>query len=186
MRGHKLVAAVGSCNMSEARIHIHPPKVETFDLEARTNIDPKGFVRQVETYREEPWGLYMGRHADHPQFHYLESWILPDIGIRASIFHFTPGHERDQDHYIDIGTFTRGEHAWRSEDHYLDLIVQTGRSTELLDVDELLEAHASGILDAQTSEQAMLIAARTIDGIAAHGHDLGAWLSSLGMPITWR
>lgn len=171
--------------MSESRPHIHPPKVETFDLVARTNIDPKGFVRQVEQYREEPWGLYMARHADHPQFHYLESWILPDLGIRASIFHFNPGHERDQDHYIDIGDFTRGEHAWTSEDHYLDLIVQTGRSTELLDVDELLEAHAAGILDPKTSERAMLTAASAIDGIAAHDHDLGAWLTSVGMPITW-
>ena len=63
--------------MSEERPHIHRPKVETFDIAARTNVDPKGFVRPVEHYREEPWGLYMARHADHPRFHYLESWIIP-------------------------------------------------------------------------------------------------------------
>ncbi|MER2207980.1 MAG: DUF402 domain-containing protein, partial [Rhodococcus sp. (in: high G+C Gram-positive bacteria)] len=88
--------------------------------------------------------------------------------------------------YVDIGEFTRGEHVWTSEDHYLDLVVQTGHSIELLDVDELLEANAAGILDPKTSERAMLNAARAIDGIAAHGHHLDAWLGALGMPVTWR
>ncbi|MDZ7913615.1 MAG: DUF402 domain-containing protein [Rhodococcus sp. (in: high G+C Gram-positive bacteria)] len=172
--------------MSEERPHIHRPKVETFDIAARTNVDPKGFIRPVEQYREEPWGLYMARHADHPRFHYLESWIIPELGIRASILHFTPEHVRDWDYYVDIGDFTRSEQVWTSEDHYLDLIVQTGHSIELLDVDELLEANTAGILDPKTSERAMLNAARAIDGIAAHGHNLDAWLGSLGMPVTWR
>ena len=64
--------------------------------------------------------------------------------------------------------------------------MQTGRSVELLDVDELLEANTAGILDPKTSERAMLNAARAIEGIAAHGHDLDAWLTSVGMPVTWR
>lgn len=110
----------------------------------------------------------------------------PELGIRASIFHFTPEHVRDWDFYVDIGEFTRGEHVWTSEDHYLDLVVQTGHSIELLDVDELLEANTAGILDPKTSERAMLNAARAIDGIAGHGHHLDAWLGALGMPVTWR
>ncbi len=110
-------------------------------------------------------GLYMARHADHPpRFHYLESWIIPELGIRASILHFTPPeHIRDWDFYVDIGDFIRGDQVWTSEDHYLDLIVQTGRSVELLDVDELLEANTAGILDPKTSERAMLNAARAIE-----------------------
>lgn len=172
--------------MNEEPAHIHRPKIETFDIAARTNVDPKGYVRQVELYREEPWGLYMARTADHPQFHYLESWILPALGIRASIFHFTPGHERDQDHYVDIGRFTRGDGVWTSEDHYLDIVVRTGRSAELVDVDELLEAHARGLLDATSAERAVTTAVTAIDKIAAHGYDLGAWLASIDMPISWR
>ena len=31
----------------------------------------------------------------------------------------------------------------------------------------------------------MLRAAATIDGIAAHGHDLLAWLAAQGMPISF-
>ncbi len=94
----------------------HRPKIEYFNVTECTNTDPKGFVRPVDHYRLEPWGLYMARTADHPQFHYLESWIIPDLGIRASIFHFHPYHDRDQDHYIDIGDFTRGPDVWKSED----------------------------------------------------------------------
>ncbi|WP_072688617.1 DUF402 domain-containing protein [Rhodococcus marinonascens] len=172
--------------MEDAGHRIHAPKIEYFDLQEHTNTDPKGFVRSVDHYRVEPWGLYMARTSDHPQFHYLESWLLPDLGIRASIFHYHPYHQRDQDHYVDIGTFTRGEQVWKSEDHYLDLVIRTGRDTELLDVDELLEAHRVSLLDAATAEQAVLAATTAIAGIAAHGHDLGRWLASLGMPIDWR
>ncbi|MFZ2173487.1 MAG: DUF402 domain-containing protein [Rhodococcus sp. (in: high G+C Gram-positive bacteria)] len=172
--------------MAGAHPTIHPPKVEYFDLLERTNTDPKGFVRPVDHYRVEPWGLYMARTADHPQFHYLESWLLPDLGLRTSIFHFTPYHQRDQDRYVDIGVFTRGEHVWRSEDHYLDLVLRTGRDTELLDVDELMEAHKLGLLDTGTAKRAVLTAVTAIDAIAAHGYDLDRWLASLGMPIDWR
>ncbi|MFC7448986.1 DUF402 domain-containing protein [Rhodococcus daqingensis] len=165
---------------------VHAPKIESFSLADKTNTDPKGFVRPVDHYRLEPWGLYMARTSDHAHFHYLESWLLPALGLRASIFHYHPYHARDQNHYVDIGEFTVADGVWRSEDHYLDLVVRTGRDTELLDVDELIAAHSAGLLDAATTERAIHRAMTAADGIAAHGHDLDAWLASVGMPITWR
>lgn len=166
---------------------MHPPKRETFDIPARTNTDPKGIVRDVEEYRLEPWGLYMARPTPgRPQFHYLESWLLPDLGLRASVFHFNPGHERDQDFYLDIGRITAGPDVWVSEDHYLDLVVRTGVGTEVTDVDELLEAHDAGLLDGRTAESALGTAFSAVSGLAAHGHDLNAWLASTGMQLTWR
>ncbi len=89
---------------------IHPPKHETFDLVARTNTDPKGIVRAVDVYTVKPWGLYMARPTPgRAQFHYLESWLLPALGLRATVFHFNPGHERDQDFYLDVGRYTPGQ-----------------------------------------------------------------------------
>lgn len=164
----------------------HPPKREAFNLGAMTNTDPKGFVRPVDEYRREPWGLYMARPADHQRFHYLESWLLPSLGLRANVFHFTPGHEEDQDHYVDIGKFTDGGREWQSEDHYLDLVVRTGRSTELLDVDELFDARLAGFIDSPRAESAIHAAVVAIDGIAAHGHNLLAWLHAIGQPIAFR
>ncbi|MCW2686194.1 MAG: hypothetical protein JWR37_1084, partial [Mycobacterium sp.] len=80
---------------------IHPPKHETFDLLARTNTDPKGIVRAVDVYTVRPWGLYMARPTPgRAQFHYIESWLLPSMGLRATVFHFNPGYERDQDFYL--------------------------------------------------------------------------------------
>ena len=166
---------------------IHPPKGETFDLVARTNTDPKGIVRDVDEYRLCPWGLYMARPTPgRTQFHYLESWLLPDLGLRANVFHFTPGHERDQDFYLDIGRISVGPDRWESEDHYLDLVVRTGRGTELVDIDELLDAHAHGLVTTETAEAALLSAVTAVDGLAAHGHDLNAWLSGLDVHVTWR
>lgn len=164
----------------------HPPKREIFDLDARTNTDPKGHIRAVDEYRVEPWGLYMARPADHPRFRYIESWLLPALGLRVTVFHFTAGHEQDQDYYVDVGDFADDGRRWRSEDHYLDLVVRTGRGTELLDVDELLDAHRAGLLDRRATESAIHTAAAAIDGIAAHGHDLLAWLAALGAPIAFR
>jgi len=106
---------------------MHPPKTETFDVAAGTNTDPKGIVRPVDTYQVRPWGLYLARAADHQQFDYIESWLLPQLGLRATIFHFTPGHERDQDRYVDIGDYRRDGEVWLSTDHYLDLVVRGGR-----------------------------------------------------------
>ena len=168
-------------------VSIHPPKRETFDLVARTNTDPKGIVRAVEEYRLEPWGLYMARPAPgRAQFHYLESWLLPSMGLRATVFHFNPGHERDQDYYLDVSAITVGEGRWQTEDQYLDLAVKTGHRTDLLDIDELLAAHRQGLVSTEEAESALATAVSTVAALAAHGHDLGAWLSEAGMELRWR
>lgn len=166
---------------------MHPPKREIFDLEAQTNTDPKGIVRSVDQYRVRPWGLYMARPTPgRAQFHYLESWLIPALGLRANIFHFNPGYERDQDYYLDIGEFAAGASQWLATDHYLDLVVRTGRETELADVDELLEAHKAGLLSTATTELALRRAMAAIDGLAQHQHDVNEWLREAGMPLTWR
>jgi len=96
-------------------------------------------VRIVDEYVVRPWGLYLARPTPgRAQFHYLESWLLPPIGLRATVFHFNPGHERDHDFYLDVGEYTSGPDVWRSEDHYLDIEVRTGAGADLVDVDELL------------------------------------------------
>lgn len=141
----------------------------------------------MEEYRLQPWGLYMARPTPgRPHFHYLESWLLPGLGLRASVFHFNPGHERDQDFYLDIGRITPGADRWETEDLYLDLVVRTGRGTELVDVDELLDAHRFGLLSTEAAEQALATAAAAIAGLAAHNNDLTAWLAGAGMELRWR
>lgn len=104
-------------------------------------------MRAVDVYSVEPWGLYMARPTPgRTQFHYLESWLLPSLNLRASVFHFNPGFERDQDFYLDVGSYTPGPHRWTAEDHYLDLVVRTGIGAELWDVDELLTAVRHNLL----------------------------------------
>ena len=168
-------------------VAIHPPKHETFDLAARTNTDPKGIVRAVDEYRLMPWGLYMARPTPgRTQFHYLESWLLPSLGVRANVFHFNPGFERDQDHYLDIGTISVCAGRWETVDHYLDLVIKTGHRTELIDVDELLEAHRHGLVDSDTAESAVRRAVAAVRELAKHGDDLNAWAAAAGMELSWR
>ncbi|WP_024803899.1 DUF402 domain-containing protein [Nocardia sp. BMG51109] len=169
-------------------VDLHRPKVEYFDVAELTNTDPKGHVRPVERYRVEPWGLYMARTADHPQFHYLESWLLPSLSIRATVFHYRPAaRHRDQDYYLDIGEFAAvGTDRWKSVDHYLDITVRTGRDAELLDVDELLAAYGAGYLGPADTQRAIESATTAIDGIASHGYDVDRWLAALGIRLSWR
>jgi uncharacterized protein len=144
-------------------------------------------VRAVDVYTVKPWGLYMARPTPgRLQFHYLESWLLPSLGLRVNVFHFNPGHERAQDYYLDVGEFTAGDAVWRAEDHYLDIVTHTGERTELLDVDELLDAHRHGLVTSDTAERAIERAVHAVEGLSENGHDLHRWLAGIGMHLTWR
>lgn len=165
---------------------VHPPKRESFDPDAMTNVDPKGFVREVEEFREESFGLYMFRRSDHPSFHALESWLLPDFDLRANIFHFTPGRERDQRVYLDVARVWREGDVWHTEDWYLDLVERPGREIELIDIDELLAASAAELISPADAERAVHAAVRAASSVTAHGYDVDAWLAAAGAPITWR
>lgn len=120
------------------------------------------------------------------QFHYLESWLLPSLGLRANIFHFNPGYERDQDYYLDVADITVTNGVWKTRDLYVDLVVRTGVCTELIDVDELLEAHRHGLVSDESAESAIQRSAAAVGGLARHNHDLTAWLASDGMDLVWR
>jgi uncharacterized protein len=108
------------------------------------------------------------------------------LGLRATVFHFNPGHERDQDFYLDVGEYTAGPEVWHSEDHYLDIEVRTGTRAVLTDVDELLDAVRAGLLTPEVAEQAVRRAVDAVDGLARNGYDLSRWLAGKGMRLTWR
>jgi predicted RNA-binding protein associated with RNAse of E/G family len=141
----------------------------------------------VDEYTVTPWGLYMARPTPgRAQFHYLESWLLPSLGLRASIFHFNPGYELDQDYYLDVGRYAAGPRVWHSEDHYLDIVVRTGTSAELHDVDELLTAVCHGLLTPEVGEEAVRSALDAVEGLSRNGYDLHRWLAGNGLDLTWR
>jgi uncharacterized protein len=144
-------------------------------------------VRGVDEYAVHPWGLYVARPTPgRAQFRYLESWLLPSLSLRATVFHFNPGYERDQDYYLDVGEYLPGAKVWRSEDHYLDIVVRTGIGAELADVDELLDAVRHGLLTPEAAERAVRRAVQAVDGLAHNGYDLSRWVAGHGMQLTWR
>lgn len=108
------------------------------------------------------------------------------MGLRATVFHFNPGHERDHDYYLDVGEYTPGPEVWRSEDHYLDIEVRSGARAELCDIDELLDAVRHGLLTPEVAELAVRRAVAAVDGLARNGYDLSRWLAAGGMELTWR
>ncbi|HEY3481298.1 MAG TPA: DUF402 domain-containing protein [Streptomyces sp.] len=166
---------------------LHPPKVEVFDPAERANIDPKGVRRDVDEYREEPFGLYLARPTPgRAQFHYLESWLVPGLGLRLTDFWFTPGHERDQDFYLDVVRVRRDGPRWVATDLYVDLVLKDKLSLRVIDTDELLEAHAAGLVSAEDAEYALKTTYAAVEGLAAHGYDLTAWLATKDITLTWR
>jgi uncharacterized protein len=166
---------------------MHAPKIVTFDVPARINIDTKGNARAVDEYRVTPFGLYMSRAMiDRPTAHWVESWLLPDLGLCVTDWWWNPGHTRDQDFYLDVCDIVRDGDRWVLTDHYLDIVVRTRREAKVIDVDEFVAAVAAGLLPTPVAEQAMHTAFRAIDGLATHGHDLDAWLAGMGIALSWK
>ncbi|MFD8495843.1 DUF402 domain-containing protein [Amycolatopsis sp. NPDC059657] len=164
---------------------MHPPKLETFDIAAETNVDPKGIVREVEQYRLTESGLYMARPVPgRPQFHYLESWILPGLSLRVNDFWFNPGHERDQDFYLDVVTVTVDGGVWLVKDLYIDLVLKEKQRLDVIDTDELIAAAKLGLITEDEAEHALKTTYAAVDGLAANGYELGRWLST--MELSWR
>ncbi len=169
----------------------HPPKVEVFDIPVMTNTDPKGFVRAVDEYRVTDYGLYMSRATPgHDKFFWLESWLLPALDLRANIFHFhNPDYRPGQRLYLDIGEFWGPDvdDRWHARDWYLDLVDVDDKPLELIDVDELFDAHTAGYLTTAQCEKAVATATTVLVGAAEHRHDVQAWLDGqVGEPLTWR
>lgn len=162
--------------------HLHPPKIELFDVPGMTNTDPKGFVRVVQKYETAEFGLYMARQVDgHPHIGYFRSWLLPEHGLRIGRWVAHPGQTLGHDVYIDIVDIEPGT-VWRTKDLYLDILVRDHEDLRVEDTDEILEAHATGLLDRVTVQRAFDLTFRAVDGIAAAGYDVEAWL---GIPLTW-
>lgn len=176
-------------DIAETAPHIHPPKVELFDLDAMTNTDPKGVVRTVREYRVEPFGLYLARDiVDHPSICALESWLLPELGLRITDWFYPPGHDGDEYFYVDVVRIDIEDidaRRWRTEDHYLDLIVRPDRGVDVVDTDELLDAVAAGLLDRPAAQAALATTYQTVDGLAQHSYRLERWLPTVGAWPTW-
>ena len=117
--------------------------------------------------------------------HWIRSWLLPTLGLAVTDFSWNPGHERDQDFYLDVCEIERDGDRWRLTDLYLDIVLRTGRGASVLDVDEFVAAVATGLLDARRAEHALHCSHAAVDGLAAHGHDLDAWLAGHGITLTW-
>jgi predicted RNA-binding protein associated with RNAse of E/G family len=165
---------------------VHPPKTITFDVPGMVNLDTKGTSRAVEVYAETDFGLFMSRAmVDRPMAHWLQSWLLPDLGLCVTDFWWNPGHERDQDFYLDVCTIARDGGRYLLTDLYLDIVVRTGRESEVIDVDEFSAAVAEGLLDPTTAQRALEDTFTAVNGLAAHGHDLDAWLATLGIELSW-
>lgn len=166
-------------------VDLHPVKEETFNTTERVNVDPKGYLREVDTYTVTDFGLYMARGANHPKFGYLESWLLPKLGLRANIFHFRDGVDERQDFYIDVAEIHREDDVWTTRDLYVDLISNTGEPIDVHDIDELSAATSAGLISAEDAEKAIDATLTAVEGITRYGDNAMEWLKALGMELTW-
>ena len=166
-------------------VDLHPVKKETFNTTEHVNVDPKGYLREVDTFQVTDFGLYMARGANHPRFGYLESWLLPQLSLRANIFHLREGIEERQDFYIDIANIDCQGDVWTTRDLYVDLISNTGEPIDVHDIDELSAATSSGLLSAEEAEKAIDSTLVAVEGITRYGDDAMKWFKALGMELTW-
>lgn len=163
---------------------MHPPKTQTFDPGRGVQIDTKGTHREIATLREETWGLYLSRPVvARPNAWWIETWVLPELGVCLSDWRWRPGHERDQDVYVDVAAITREGRRLHMTDLYLDLVVRRGRGTDVIDVDEFVAAVAQGLVGTDLAEYALERSHAVLEGLVRHDHDHVAWLASLGIDL---
>ncbi|WP_405497735.1 hypothetical protein [Nocardia sp. NBC_00511] len=164
----------------------HRPRLEYFNIADLSWTDYRGFLHPVERLHAEPWGLYVERTVDNPRYHYIESWLLPELSLRATVYHLRPGHDRGQTYHLDIGEYGPcATKKWRAESHYLHVTARPGQVPELHGIDELLTAHAAGHFHTEHTHRAIERAAAVVDGIAGCDHDVDRWLLSRGVSLTW-
>ncbi|MDY6049525.1 MAG: DUF402 domain-containing protein [Corynebacterium sp.] len=171
--------------MNHTQRDYHPIKHESFDTATMTNIDPKGFTRSVDTYTVTDGMLYMARGANHPNFGYLESWLIPDLYLRVNVFHYRDGSATPDGIYIDVADIRESDGVWETRDLYVDLFSHDGEPIEVLDIDELATATSAGLLSAEEAERAIDVTLKAVEGITRHGDDPLAWLESQGITLTW-
>ncbi len=177
---------------------MYAPKTETFNLSTWINVDPKGFHRQVDRFSvfETEGGsvLYMARGMDHPKFGYLQTYLIPHLGLRANIYHFREDAPTEHIRYLDVATIAYDEHSWRTKDLYLDIVQRPDGEIVVEDTDELAEATAAGLISSQDSTFAMNVTLEAVAGISGMqaragsgaGNPIDAWLRSEGIPIEWQ
>jgi hypothetical protein len=167
---------------------LHRPKREVFDIAQKVNKDPKGNLRKVDEYRVERFGIYLARQTpNHPHCHYLESWLLPELGIRVTKWWRKPGHHLGYDFYIDMAEITQtAQDVWQTLDLYLDITLCDGQSLEVLDADELIEASNAKLITPQQACRSLEICHKTIEKLVLNAYDLHRWLSGEGMGLSWR
>ncbi|WCZ36956.1 DUF402 domain-containing protein [Corynebacterium heidelbergense] len=182
---------------------LHPVKTETLDLDHMINVDPKGFLRKVDSFEVSttPAGpaLFMARGADHPKFNYLQSWFIPHLDVRVTDFHMRRGYETNQQLYVDVAVTTppagfdgasredaaeEREDVWRYRDLYVDVVTFRGGHPQVLDLDELALALEVDYVDAAEVSRALTATQRVLDGWHTFGSVEG-WIEHEGLRLTW-
>ncbi|MBC2681939.1 DUF402 domain-containing protein [Corynebacterium anserum] len=167
-------------------VDLHPIKQETFDIQAKTNTDPKGIIRPVDHYNIMQGALYMARSADHPRFHYLESWLIPPLDMRITWFHFRDNIAPTQELYVDVAHIdSSDQQVWTTRDLYVDVVTHRGGRIQVLDLDELGAALAEGYIGVDDANRALRASQRILDGINLHG-SLQGWLAQEGYQLAWQ
>lgn len=159
-------------------------KIERHDTQRREHHTRTG-IRPVDTYQEHVHGLFVARpFTQHPRIRYWQAHLLPQLGVQLCRYDFHGA--REHDYYLDIASITREGPVWSVRDYYLDLTVWDGLSAEIVDTDELLAAHAAGMIATPEMHAAVDGAHRVLRELAQSRYSVSDWLMGQGMQLSWH
>ncbi|WP_407538676.1 DUF402 domain-containing protein [Deinococcus radiomollis] len=165
---------------------MHTVRVHTLNLAANSIFLDGTHFRVLKQAELTSYGLHYANDVpDHPQLKHVETQLIPGLDLAVSQFFQHPGVEIPDHLYLDMASIEPGPEVWTVRDLYLDVIVHADGKPELVDSDEYAEAVLEGHLSADEQRRALLSAERVINGLFAHGNDLGAWLASLNIHLDW-
>lgn len=164
--------------------HTQQP-VETFHATTGILTLASGEHCQVDESREENGCLYLRRRLGTATFPYVESWLIPDLGLRTSCYHHSASEPLPSVYNIAVVEITHDHDLWTARDLYVDLVTSPGRPVTVCDFDELSTAATANLVSPAETDKAIERTLGAIDGISRHHDDAMAWLGERGYRLTW-
>ena len=143
---------------------ITPQLVDVVDTVTAVRSYSSGTARQLRICQEERWGLRTECPTPEDPFYDSEvTWLLPDMNLRLTHRRTRSRHARGGPSELTAVRVFHDGRYWRTTDLLLGLAAPGGTSARIVRSEEFA----------------------AVDGIAAAGHDVDAWLAGQGFPVTW-
>jgi uncharacterized protein len=164
---------------------ITPRLVDVVDVSSRLRHHSSGATVRLDDCNVEHWGLSLRcTTLDDPLHDEEVTWLLPGYGLRLTRYRQRRRHSRGGPTLITAVWIEADPRTWTITDLLLGLEVPDYGAARVRHSAEFGDAVSSGLIRCSAADYALRTVHRVLGEIGMH-HDLGEWLSYLGISDAW-